>query len=246
MVGRSERAPVVRRDALVDVENAVDRRFIGARQFRHDHVGKASVAAEDGGRAQSRRPRARRRRVRPRSCCRARCWPAPASRPEARSTTGRASAGGRRSRSDRGLRRDANSRLWCRRTAPGSCRRRRAVRRRRIRADPGRSRCAARLRHADRIIDVDDIGHRSEDFFQLGGDGAAGGRIRPIDLGEKRGQHRRAGRHLHDARDGAGRQGQRLQPRLADRARWRGWCACVLALGARLRCSSPSSGASRI
>ncbi len=36
---------------LVDVEHAVDRRFVGAGQFGHHHVGEAAVAAEDGRRA---------------------------------------------------------------------------------------------------------------------------------------------------------------------------------------------------
>ena len=52
MVGLAERAPIVRLDALVDVENAVDRGFVGAREFRHHHVGKASVTAENRRRAQ--------------------------------------------------------------------------------------------------------------------------------------------------------------------------------------------------
>ena len=52
MAGCAERAPIVRRDALVDVENAVDRRLEGAGEFRHHHVGEAPVAAEDRRRAQ--------------------------------------------------------------------------------------------------------------------------------------------------------------------------------------------------
>ena len=51
MAGVGKRAPIMRIDAFVDIEHAVDRRLVGAGELRHHHVGEAAVATEDGGRA---------------------------------------------------------------------------------------------------------------------------------------------------------------------------------------------------
>ena len=131
-------SPVVRVDALADLEHAVDRRLERAGEIRRDHVGETAVAAEDGRRAQLLRDvhdvaeldhgLAAGQRVGRHRRGGEELGPGQVALGQAT----------RKSRSDCGPRRDANSRPTRRRAAPGSCRRRRSARPRRIRGDPGR------------------------------------------------------------------------------------------------------------
>ena len=85
-------------------------------------------------------------------------------------------------------------------------------------------------------------GTRLEDLVRPRRDGAPGLGVRAVDLGQQGRQHRRTGRHLDHLDDCARGQRQVLQP-LAQVERDLVAGAVALALGRRLTCRSPSSGA---
>ncbi len=62
------------------------------------------------------------------------------------------------------------------------------------------------------VIDIDDEGDGFEDLLHFLRHGEPGGLIRPVDLGEQSGEHRRPGRHLHHLEHAARGQGERLEP----------------------------------
>ena len=153
----------------------------------------------------------------------------------ARSRTDRVSAVAPRSRSGCGPRRGANSRPRCRRTAPGSCHRRRAVRRRRTPGDPGRSRCAgagAARRSNRRCRRCRAPTRRSFSVRRppRAGSPSSGRRPRPAASPAPAGRAalRPRGRPCRPARSTS-------SAARADRARWRGCARSRSPRGARLR-----------
>ena len=141
---------------------------------------------------------------------------------------------------DGARRRGGNSRRCGRRRAPGWCHRRRAWstlwNSRLSWSMTMRTRSAA---YAPGIVDVDDEGHARERFLDLGGDGAAGFGVGPVDLGQQGRQHRRAGRRLHHLDRRTVRHGETAKTLGAGRARSRGWSAARSPLGFRLTWTSP-------
>ena len=201
-------------DQLVDGEHAVDRRFVGAGHFGHDHVGEAAVAAEDRRRAEL-------------PCVTCTTSPSCTTRLVAGHGIGRHRRGGEQlapgqialGQADHDL--DRVAALAAVRIADGGAAEQRLdgvvdvllLDAEELEAVLVDGDAQARPRLADGIVDVDDIGHRLEDLLDLVRHRAPGLRVRAVDFGEQRRQHRRTGRHLDHARDGAGGQGDLLQPR---------------------------------
>ena len=73
------------------------------------------------------------------------------------------------------------------------------------------------------------------------GDLAAAFGLGPVDLGDDRRQHRRAGRHFDHLDVGAEAPADRLQRRGAAAWRWRGSVRCAACLSTRFTCRSPTS-----
>ena len=240
-----QRAPVVRFDALVHVEHAVDRRLERAGELRHHHVGEVAVAAEDhrralllgdahdvaeldhGAVARQRIGRDRRRGQ--------------------RLAPGEIALG----KPHRDL--DRIAALAAMRIADGDAaeqRLQRVVDVALLDAEEfqpvlvdGNAQARARLRRSSRRC------RRcreptANDLLQFRRNRAARRRIRAVDFREQRREHRRSGRHFDHFGDRAGRQRQRLQR--SRRSSAMAWLERLRsARGARLTCNSPSSGAAR-
>ena len=194
----------------VDRQHAIDRRFIFAGQFGHHHVGRAAVAAEDhafanagaGLHQPAQIAAAAIRRHRHRQGGQRAAIPAAIGGIKRQHDRQRRLPGGAGHLAHHGL-------AQCQRNAGLDLA---FIKAQRIQPVAARHQLKAWAALAHAVVDIDDIGHLMEQFFQLGRGFLAAGGIGPMHFGQQCRHHRRPRRRFHHLHRRAGRQRQRFEP----------------------------------